>query len=130
MYPDSVAFRHYKIRPRSEHYEPAIYLERKRETIKLGTALWCYPTYEAEHRGVWLAWEGGRWFFPSKLFTLPPRQFSSILLAQGYVFNPAYGKAIRDYATQCFGENTAVTPKGVEWPDKAIWEMENEEASA
>lgn len=127
MYPDSVTFRHYRIRPRSEHYEPALFLQQKREEIRLGSALWCFPDYREGHRGVWLAWEGGRWFFPVKQFTFTLPQFSASLLAKGYVFSPAHAKAVRAYAMQCFAENAAVTPEGVKWPDEAIGQMDSVE---
>ena len=127
MYPASVSFYRYKIRPRADGYEPALFLQRKREEIRLGEAVWCCPDYTAEHRGVWLTWEGGRWFLPAKQFTLPLRFFSASLLAQGLVFSPSHAKAIRDYAMQTFAQKVATTPEGVKWADEAIWQVKDGE---
>ena len=89
--------------------------------IRFPQPLFCYPDYAPEHRGCWLAWDGGgRVFIGAKSFTASPRRLAQALLDAGFVFNATHARLLRDYAATCYGPRMAVTPGGPGWAEPAL----------
>jgi len=89
--------------------------------VRIGEAAFAYPDYR--RGGCWLKWASGECFIPCDLFDKAGR-IAERLLQAGLKFDIAHKAKIRNYVTAAYGQETAVTPHDLDWPDRALHEVE------
>ncbi len=89
-------------------------------SVHMGEAVWCCPDYG--NRGVWLRWSSGRRFIPCAMFG-DTQRIAEALFEAGLRFNYSCRGRLRDYMAKAYGENTAVTPRDLQWPADVLHEF-------
>lgn len=91
-------------------------------SVRIGEPVFAYPDYG--RGGCWLKWASGRSFIPCDLFDKAGK-IAERLLQAGLKFDIAHKAKLRNYVTAAYGQETAVTPHDLDWPDRALHEVED-----